>query len=521
MILKIYQFKKLFYLFFLLFFSAAINHYYAGRGAFPLDTFLHFDSGYRILNGEHPFTDFWMVSGLVVNYMQAIFFSVFGVNWHSYVIHASLMSGFLTVSTFLILKNFKLKNDFCFLYALLFSILAYPTSGTPFADYHSAFFSLIAIYCLLFAIDTNKKLYWSLIPIFLGLAFFSKQVPASYVILSILIILPLYSFKKKNIKCISYFLLGAVIFIFFAFVFGFINRIDLTSFLEQYIFYPLTIGSNRFENLVFSYRGVIDHFKFIYLAIIPFLYVNLRKIYKEKNYFTSNDFFIFISLLSLTISLIFNQLLTLNQTFIFFLIPILSGFSHISFINLNFKYKNIFNLLIILICLFATFKYHIRFNEERKFHELKGTNFNLSISASKIHNKLSGLSWITPEFKNQPQKEIDYINEIQLHLKGDARKKMVITNYLFLSGILDQKLYSPSFAYTHDGTTHPIKGSPYFKKYKDLMVNIIKKNNISVIYLAGSINENHLYDYIDKSCFEVFFIFQYLKSYELKSCGDI
>ena len=98
---------------------------------------------------------------------------------------------------------------------------------------------------------------------------------------------------------------------------------------------------------------------------------------------------------------------------------------------------------------------------------------------------------------------------------------MVMTNYLFLSGILDQKLYSPSFAYTHDGTTHPIKGSLYFTKYKDLMINIIKKNNISVIYLAGPIHENYLYDYIDKSCFEEFFISQYLKSYELKNCGDI
>ena len=89
------------------------------------------------------------------------------------------------------------------------------------------------------------------------------------------------------------------------------------------------------------------------------------------------------------------------------------------------------------------YTYSIRNNKIRATidYNLKGTNFNLSISASKIHNKLSGLSWITPEFSNQPQKEIDYINEIQLHLKEDARKKMVITNYLFLSGILDQKLY--------------------------------------------------------------------------------
>ena len=96
-----------------------------------------------------------------------------------------------------------------------------------------------------------------------------------------------------------------------------------------------------------------------------------------------------------------------------------------------------------------------------------------------------------------------------------------MTNYSFFSAILDQKLFSPSFAYADDGTTHPLKGNEYFVKYKKLMIDIIKKNNILVIYIAGTLEDKHLYDYIDQNCFEKFSVSKYLNSYELKDCSEI
>jgi len=187
MISKFLSYKNKIFILFLFFFSIIINQYYGNRGAFPMDSFFHFDAAYRILNGEHPFKDFWVVSGPIVDYIQATFFYIFGVNWQSYVLHASLFNALITISTFFVLKNFKLKTIYCFLYSLLFSILAYPSSGTPFIDHHSAFFSLLGIYSLLLAINNQRKLYWALIPVFLGLAFLSKQVPAAYIILSMLV----------------------------------------------------------------------------------------------------------------------------------------------------------------------------------------------------------------------------------------------------------------------------------------------------------------------------------------------
>ena len=521
MISKFLSHKNKIFILFLFFFSIIINQHYGNRGAFPMDSFHFFDSGYRVLNGDVPFIDFWLVKGPLLDYIQAVLFYIFGVNWLIYVLHASLINALLTISTFFVLKNFKLETLYCFLYSLIFSILAYPSSGTPFIDHHSAFFSLLGIYSLLLAIDNQRKLYWALIPIFLGFAFLSKQVPAAYIILSVGFILFLYSLVNKKFECIKYSLISSVSFVFLIFIFGKSQGITLSSFLDQYIFYPQTIGAERFKILDLSYKNIIGNFILIYLAIIPLLYENLKKIFSNKNYIKHNNFYIFLVLLFLTLSLILHQLLTKNQTFIFFLIPVLTAFSHISLNKNKLKFDKLIRVVIILICLFATFKYHLRFNEGRKFHELKNVDFEFAIDAKKINIKLSGLNWITPQFNKNPTEEINIINRIESLLKRDSRNKMVITNYPFFSIILNQKLYSPSRVYTYDGTTHPLKDSKYAARYKELMDNIIFKNNISVIYVINVTNENANFHYVDlyRDCFEEISLLKQLKSYELKNCN--
>jgi len=521
MILKLLVHKNKFFIFFLFFFSIIVNKHFADIGVFPLDSFLHFDNGYRILNGEIPFSDFWIVSGLTNNYIQAIFFKIFGVNWNSYVLHASLINSLITLSTFFVLKNFKLETNYCFFYSLLFSLLAYPSSGTPFVDHHSAFFSLLGFYSLLMAINNHKKIYWVLMPVLMGLAFFSKQVPAAYAILSLTFILILYSYQNKTIDYLKYSLIGTFLFIFFILILGRLQEIKINSFFDQYIFYSQTVGSDRFKNFDFTFRGVIDHFKFIYIASLPLIYVIFIKIFKDKKYFKTEQFYISLSILLFTICLILHQLLTKNQTFVFFVIPLLTAFSHISIKNTQLKNKNYITLIIILFCVFATAKYHLSYNEKRKFHELANVNLELSTSANKIHNKLNGLNWISPEFGKNSLEEIDYVNQIQSYIKKDKRKKMVLTHYSFFSAILGEKLFSPSFAYTLDGTTHPIKGNQYAAKYKQLIIDIIKKNNIKAIYIAGPLENKHIYYFFNKNCFNEVPIFEHLTIYELNNCKEI
>ena len=128
---------------------------------------------------------------------------------------------------------------------MLFSILAYPSSGTPFIDHHSSFFSLLGIYCLILAIYNKKKLYWVLLPIFFILAFFSKQVPATYIILSISLILVLYFYLNKTLEGLKYSSISFLLLIIFILIFGKSQGIKLEAFLDQYIFYPPTIGLER------------------------------------------------------------------------------------------------------------------------------------------------------------------------------------------------------------------------------------------------------------------------------------
>ena len=67
--------KENLFIIFLFLFSSIVNQYYGNIGVFPIDSFSHFDSGYRILLGEYPFKDFWAVSGPLIDYIQALFFT--------------------------------------------------------------------------------------------------------------------------------------------------------------------------------------------------------------------------------------------------------------------------------------------------------------------------------------------------------------------------------------------------------------------------------------------------------------
>lgn len=174
-----------------------------------------------------------------------------------------------------------------------------------------------------------------------------------------------------------------------------------------------------------------------------------------------------------------------------------------------------------MICLFITFKYHLRFNESRKFHELNYVNFNSFTNAKEIDNKFTGLKWITPEYNEESAKEIKIIKEAKDHLSNDNRIKMLITNYSFFSAILQEKFYSPSRWYILDGTDYPLKNNKYFINYKNLLTKIIKNNNIEVIYIIYPQESSVIYNVFDRNCFIEREVTKTLISLELKKCYEI
>ena len=56
-----------------------INWMSANVGAMPIDTFGFFDTGFSILKNKLPVRDFWIFTGLVVDYLEALFLFIFGV----------------------------------------------------------------------------------------------------------------------------------------------------------------------------------------------------------------------------------------------------------------------------------------------------------------------------------------------------------------------------------------------------------------------------------------------------------
>ena len=175
--------KEIFLIIFLLIFSISFNQYYGNIGIQPIDSFFPFNSGYDVLNGMYPFKDYWTITGPFIDLVQALFFKIFGVSWFSYVLHASAINALISIFTFHTLYKLKLNINYCFLYSILVSTIAYTSAGTPYVDHHSSILSMISIFCFILALKTNLKVYWFLLPIFLVTAFLTKQAPAGHFIL--------------------------------------------------------------------------------------------------------------------------------------------------------------------------------------------------------------------------------------------------------------------------------------------------------------------------------------------------
>ena len=271
MISKILSYKNKLLLLFLFIFSIAINQYYGNRGVFPIDSFLIFDSAFNIISGNHPFKDYWAITGFILDYIQSLIFLVLGINWFSYVFHASVLNMILTLYTFYFFSKVGLNAFYAFIYSLGVSILAYPSSGTPFIDHHAVIFSVMALYSLSIGILLKKNLFWFLVPLFLIFSFFSKQIPSPYLTILFTTIIIFYFFYTKNLNKEN------LLYLFYGFFFSFlsiialffINEIPVKNFLVQYIFYPFSLGNDRILGLNIDFKNLIGQFKFIYFALFP------------------------------------------------------------------------------------------------------------------------------------------------------------------------------------------------------------------------------------------------------------
>ena len=495
---------KFFYLIILIFFSFFINFYYSNLGVFPIDTFLHYDSSYKILKKELPIRDYWIVSGIFVDYMQSIFFKLFGVSWTTYILHSSLFNSFLTVFVFYFFLTTKIKNYKAFLYSISFSILAYPFSGTPFVDHHATFFSLIATFLIIKGLQSKKNYFWFLAIFLLFLSFFSKQVPAAYLAVFYSILFLIYFFKTKNFKLLIFIFFSIFLFSILSCIILIVGNIDFKEFYIQYLDFPRSIGSSRIENFELSFHDIFNRYKFIIFSIFLLTFLKFKKLGNNKLNFISDEFISFLLILIFTFTLIYHQIMTKNQIYIYFLIPIIFLLIDSELTHFRFKLKRYYSLGLILILSLITIKYHFGFNETRKFHELQETNLKNSVKGENIDPIFKNLNWINPLYQGNPLKEISIINKGKHEIeKINDREIMLITHYQFLESITKKDLNYPNKTFTLDGASMPTKENKYFEYYKNFLKEKIIQKNIKEIYFFKheNISLKVITDYIDNKCY--------------------
>ena len=200
------------------------------------------------------------------------------------------------------------------------------------------------------------------------------------------------------------------------------------------------------------------------------------------------------------------------------MIPLLTGIVHIFYKEVSTN--KFFLFIFIFFCIYSTAKYHIRFNEHRKFNELEKVDLSKAIDAEILTKDLKGLKWITAEHQNNPKSEIDNLKNVMEVLSKDQTNKALITDYQFLAPSLKIYDFSPN-QWHHPSVSFPVENQQYYQKYKYFFIENLKKNNIDFIYETTSSDESIIELVINKECLLKKRITEILIKFEIvKNCKE-
>ena len=478
--------KKYIYPITLALFSLCINQYYGYVGILPIDSFLIFNSGYDLLNGFYPFKDYWTIKEPFIDLLQALFFKVLGVSWFSYVLHASFFNFLISLSTYFILRYFSLSSNLSFLYSLCVAALTYPTAGTPFSDHHTLIFCILSLYLFIITLKTNNKFFWFILPFLLGFSFLSKQAPTAYLILLISFLSLIYFFYKKDFNGLVYAIIGASVFIVIFIITLLFLNIKFVDFINQYFLFPQSLGVTRLDWVFpFEFKRIVLRFKVHYLSIFFLVFILIKYSTQKKKGIKIEDVLVALSLVFTCILFIFHQLMTINAIFIYCLIPIFFAFSQIYCDN--FYQKKYLKIFFVSALLISSTYYFIKYVHSRTFMDLQSVDISKAVDAKKIDKRLSGVKWITMFYPEQPNEEIKNINYAIEILKNDIEKKMLITDYQFISVFLNEYDYSVT-RFWYDFHGYPSSDNKFFNYWKDFVISKIRENDVINIYVLNPLH---------------------------------
>ena len=283
----------------------------------------------------------------------------------------------------------------------------------------------------------------------------------------------------------------------------------------------MALGDTRLEWLFpLEFNRFVLRYKLIYISLSIPIYFLFKNFFKNYSSILSKESLIFLLLLGTLFIFIAHQLMTINGMFIFFLIPVFSGFSHI-YLKF-FKQKKGFINFFLILSLISTIYYHHKYISKRDTLILRNVDLNKSVNALVLDNKLKNLKWITHHYPDNPEDEIKYLLDSIKVIAKDDRAKMLVTDYQFISVILSINDNSAARIWWR----HHIYPSPdkkYFENWKDFLLNKILKEKIEVIYTIHPLEgEKDIFSgLIDKSCVSKKEVNKILVMQKLKKCKEL
>ena len=343
------------------------------------------------------------------------------------------------------------------------------------------------------------------LPFFLLFAFFSKQTPSGYTIILLGLLTIVFFLHHFNLRSLLSLLTSSLLSLVFVFGLLLINDISLIEIYNQFISYPSFVGEIRMKADGFltpiEFSRYVLKFKFVHLSYIFLLFYLIKFVLFKENLFLKKDFYILVSLIAFSIVLIFHQLLSLNQKFIDLMVPILLGFSHIylekskDFFKKKFIYIKNFLLLFSLIFLIDIFFNYI---DNRRFMDLKNVNLENTVDAINIDKSLKGLRWVTYMYPNNPNKEIDLINETISELKKENKNFFLLTHYSFIHSLVGAKSFNSSRV--HDDVSIPLKNDKNFEDYKKKFRGLFAEKKINKIFIISPVNYKSIDGIFPQNC---------------------
>ena len=213
--------------------------------------------------------------------------------------------------------------------------------------------------------------------------------------------------------------------------------------------------------------------------------------------------------------------MTINAKFIFFIIPIIAGFSH-TYSGKYFKNKKYIFYFLLLLSVGSTVYYHQSYIDNRKFMDLEKINLENAVNAKILDERFGKLKWITNLYPENPKEEIKQLNKAISIIKNDKKNKLLVTDYQFISVFLSTYDNSPvRFWYEYHG--YPTKDNKYHSVYKKFFIEQLIKNRIQIIYEIKPLygDKNVLKDILDKSCLNKNTHTNILDSYTIVKCDDL